>query len=114
MPLPEHLEKYDRVVPGCARIIVDEFQANSRHSREIEIRGIAGMINRDTRAQWMAFVLVLAGFYLIWQLADHGHDSSAIAVATTLLVGIVTAFLTGHRPWNKAGNSDKNTSSDDE
>jgi uncharacterized membrane protein len=101
MPPPEHLAQYDKIVPGAARMILDEFQANSRHAREIELKGMAGMIGRDARAQWMAFVLVLIAFYLIWQLASTGHDKLAIAVATFLVGGIVAAFLTGHSPWPK-------------
>lgn len=102
MPPPEHLAQYDRIVPGAARMIMDEFQANSRHARTMELNGMSGMIRRDTRAQWMAFILVLVGFYLVWELATGGHEKSAIAVATMLLGGIVTAFLTGHTPLNKS------------
>ncbi|MFL9904724.1 DUF2335 domain-containing protein [Paraburkholderia fungorum] len=110
MPPPEHLAQYDKIVPGAARMILDEFQANSRHAREMELKGMSGMIGRDARAQWMAFVLVLIAFYLIWQLASTGHDKLAIAVATFLVGGIVAAFLTGHSPWSKG----KKPDSDDE
>ncbi|WP_242540009.1 DUF2335 domain-containing protein [Trinickia mobilis] len=111
MPSPEYMAEYDKIVPGCARMIVDEFQANSRHSRAMDLLGINGMIRRDTRAQWMAFVLVLFGFGLIWELASIGKEKSAIAVAGALLVGIATAFLTGHGPW---GGSKKDEPEEDE
>lgn len=117
MPPPEHLSQYDKIVPGAARMILDEFQANSRHAREIELNGMSGMIRRDARAQWMAFVLVLVAFYLIWQLASTGHDKLAIAVATFLVGGIVAAFLTGHSPWSKTekpDSSEEPPSADDE
>jgi uncharacterized membrane protein len=100
MPPPEHLAGYDKIVPGCARTIVEEFQANSKHSRAMDLHGISGMIRRDARAQWMAFILVLVGFGLVWQLAAANHEKTAIAVATMLLGGIVTAFLTGAAPWS--------------
>jgi uncharacterized membrane protein len=106
MPPPEHLAQYDKIVPGAARMILDEFQANSRHAREMELNGMSGMIRRDARAQWMAFVLVLIAFYLIWQLASTGHDKLAIAVTTFLVGGIVAAFLTGHSPWSKVKKPD--------
>lgn len=101
MPSPEYMAQYDKIVPGCARMIVDEFQANSRHSRAMDLHGITGMIKRDARAQWMAFILVLVGFGLVWELASAGREKTAIAVATMLLGGIVTAFLAGHAPWAK-------------
>jgi uncharacterized membrane protein len=95
MPPPEHLAQYDRIVPGAARLIVDEFQLNARHARDVERMGLRGSIGRDRRAQVIAGLLVLIGFGLIYGLAEHGHDGVAISVAVTLLVSVLTAFLTG-------------------
>jgi uncharacterized membrane protein len=95
MPSPDHLEQYDRVVPDTARLIVDEFRLNARHAREVESTGLRGSIQKDTRAQCIAGFLVLIGFGLVYGLAEHHHDGVAIAVAVTLLVSVLTAFLTG-------------------
>ena len=95
MPLPEHLAQYDRIVPGAGRLIVEEFQMNSQHAREIETMSLRGSIRKDIRAQCIAGLLVLIGFGLVFGLAEHGHDGVAIAVAVTLLVSVLTAFLTG-------------------
>lgn len=101
MPSPEYMAQYDKIVPGCARMIVDEFKANSQHSRAMDLMGMNGMIRRDTRAQWMAFVLMLAGLWATWKLASTDHEKTAIAVATALVGSVVVAFLTGHGPWGK-------------
>jgi uncharacterized membrane protein len=95
IPLPEHLAEYDRIVPGAARAIFEEFQANGRHSREIERAGLSGMMRKDSRAQWIATSLVLVGFGLVYELAMNGFGTAAIAVAAGLLGTVVTAFLTG-------------------
>lgn len=95
MPTPEDLGQYDKIVRGAARIIVHEFEANSRHSREMDLLGLRGMIAKDARAQWIAAALVVIGFLLIYQLATTGHEPVAIAVAAGLLGTVVTAFLTG-------------------
>jgi uncharacterized membrane protein len=95
MPPPEQLAQYDRIVPGAARSIVDEFQTNARHSRDIERLTLRGSIGKDTRAQFLAGSLVLIGFGLVYALAKDNHDGVAIAVAVTLLVSVLTAFLTG-------------------
>ncbi|WP_242538494.1 DUF2335 domain-containing protein [Trinickia acidisoli] len=95
MPKPEHLRQYDQIVPGAARIILEEFQANSRHSRQMDLLGLKGMISKDARAQWIAGGLVLIGFLLIYQLTMHGHDVVAGVVAGTLLVSVLAGFLTG-------------------
>ncbi|WP_186132541.1 DUF2335 domain-containing protein [Burkholderia gladioli] len=93
MPHPDHLARYDRIVPGCARMIMDEFQANSRHARELELLGLSKMVQRDTRAQWMAYTLVLGAFGLIWWATDHGHEKVAITIAAVLVGTIITGFL---------------------
>jgi len=95
MPRPDDLRQYDAIVPGAARIILEEFQANSKHSRYMDVTALDGMIRKDQRAQWMASVLVFIGFGLVYGLAEHGHDTVAGAVAVTLLVAILAAFLTG-------------------
>ena len=95
MPPPDHLAQYDRIVPGAGRLIVDEFQMNSEHARKIETLSLRGSIRKDIRAQFIAGFLVLIGFGLVYELAEHGHDGVAIAVAFTLLVSVLTAFLTG-------------------
>ena len=68
---------------------------NSRHTREIETMNLRGSIRKDMRAQFIAGFLVLIGFGLIYGLADRNHDGVAISVAVTLLVSVLTAFLTG-------------------
>ena len=95
MPLPDHLAQYDRIVPGAGRLIVEEFQMNSQHARQIESMSVRGSIRKDLRAQIIAGSLVLIGFGLVFRLAENGHDGVAIAVAVTLLVSVLTAFLTG-------------------
>ena len=93
MPKPDHLEQYDRIVPGAAKDILEEFKANGAHMRSIELKALGGAIENDKRGQWMAFFLVVAGFFLIAYLAVHGAEKAAMVVAGTLLVAVITGFL---------------------
>ncbi|PMS36016.1 putative membrane protein [Trinickia symbiotica] len=108
VPKPEHLRQYEEILPGAARIIVEEFQANGRHSREVEMAGLRSTTSIDTRAQWIAGGLVLVGFGLVYELSMTGHDSVAIAVAVGLLGTVITGFLTGsaHRSKPKDDKTD--------
>jgi uncharacterized membrane protein len=36
IPPPEYLERYDRIVPGTAKIIIDAFDRESRHRQDLE------------------------------------------------------------------------------
>lgn len=111
MPHPEHLERYDKIVPGSAKLILDEFRENGGHQRLVETRGLDAAISRDRRSQWMAFLLVVAGFGLILYLALNSHDVVASVVASTLLGAVITGFLT-KRTAQKG--KDTSTSSEDE
>jgi uncharacterized membrane protein len=93
MPKPDHLEKYDQIVPGAARDILEEFKANGAHSRKIEYLAITGAVNNDKRGQWMAFVLLAMGFGLIAYLANINQASVAKIVAGTLLVAVIGGYL---------------------
>ncbi|MDR5783141.1 hypothetical protein QCE63_27410 [Caballeronia sp. LZ065] len=95
MPSPEYLAQYDRIVPGAGRMIVEEFQMNGQHTRHMESMNARDSICKDARAQFIAGILVLIGFGLVYKLAQEEHDGVAIAVAVTLLVSVLTAFLTG-------------------
>ena len=111
MPRPDHLEKYDRIVPGAARDILEEFKANGLHARKTETLAINGAINNDKRGQWMAFVLLVLGFVLVAYLAQVGQSVVAGVVAGTLLVAVVAGFLT-KKPFSKDNVSDLNKDSE--
>jgi uncharacterized membrane protein len=91
-PLPpaEQLEQYERVSPGSAKIIFDEFQKQSEHRRAMErivvrsdsIRSFSGL-----------FAGLLLGGYIVYVgagLLRDGHSVtgfSAIGVAVAIAVG---------------------------
>lgn len=100
MPKPDHMEKYDRIVPGAAKDILEEFKANGLHARKTETMAIQGAINNDKRGQWMAFGLLILGFVLIAYLANIGQSVVAGVVAGTLLVAVIAGFLT-KKPFSK-------------
>ena len=114
MPKPDHLEKYDRILPGAARDILEEFKANGRHARETETLAIQGAINNDKRGQWMAFVLLVLGFALIAYLAHISQSSIAKVVAGTLLLAVIAGFLR-KKSFGKgdATNADKSIDTED-
>lgn len=95
-PLPPagQMAQYDAVVSGSAKIIIDEFQANGKHQREMELTALTGDLKQSTRAQWMACGLVLVGFALILALALLKATVLACVVAGTLLVAVISGFLT--------------------
>jgi len=93
MPSPKQLTQYNDALPGTALIIRDEFIANGQHTRICETTALRGAIEKDKRAQWMAFVLVLVGMSFALILALSNHETTACIIAGSVLVGIAAAFL---------------------
>lgn len=98
MPHPEHLERYEALRPGAAAMIFTEFQEQSRHRRDMERRIVIGNERRAVVGQIMAFILALVFLSAAVWLVLTGHETAGIAIGTTVLVALVTVFITGRRP----------------
>lgn len=69
LPHPVVLERYDTIVPGSAKMIIDDYAENTSCIRDLKKRELEATIERDSRGQWMAFilgvgVLLIAGYSL--------------------------------------------------
>lgn len=93
MPSPEMFSKYEKVLPGTAKIIRDEFQANASHVREQEKKALEAQIENDSSNRHVAKQLVWGAFALIALTALTGHESVAIALSVTTIIGIIGGFL---------------------
>lgn len=59
LPAPQILKDYDGVYPGAAKIIIKEFQENSRHIRDTSRRDLEAQVEREKRGQYMAFFILI-------------------------------------------------------
>lgn len=108
MPSAKQFGEYDRVLPGTAKIIRDEFQSNSAHVREMERNGQAAAVTRDIDNRKTAERLVMFAFALILILALTGHENVAIAVAVTTVVAVISGFLrTGSAARSKSNDAEE-------
>ena len=57
LPHPQILAEYDKVVPGSASAIIDDFKANAKAIRDLKSRELELTAARHARGQWMAFAL---------------------------------------------------------
>lgn len=108
-PHPKHVQHYDRILPGAAKIIFDEFQANGAHQRRMEERQMAlqeraielqGRDNaeeaiKNKRAQYITAGLVVVGLVAALLFGLMHESWVAGGIVTTLLVTVVSAFLAG-------------------
>lgn len=94
-PPVEVLEGYERIAPGSAKQILDQFIKQSDHRMALE----SLVIRSDVRRSWGGLV---AGFLVALSFLGagvtvilSGHDSAGATLATGTVVGLVTVFVVG-------------------
>lgn len=70
IPAPYILEGYETIYPGAAKIIIDDFKANSKYVREANQKAVEAQIAKEKRGQYMAYsiligILCIVGISLI-------------------------------------------------
>lgn len=95
IPDPDMLRNYTDVVENGAERIVTQFEEQSRHRREIERTVVKGQVNESKRGQIFAFIIGMTGLGLAFISALLGFNGFAITLASTTIVGLVSAFIVG-------------------
>ncbi|KVQ12026.1 hypothetical protein WJ99_13865 [Burkholderia ubonensis] len=123
---PKHIEHYEKVYPGAAKIIFDQFQANAEHARRMEERSMviqergldfqardnATAFARDKRGQWIAAGLFVIGIAAALAFGYMKQPWVAGGIVTTLLVAVIGGYLTGRLPGGKSSPDEDKESSD--
>ena len=87
IPPPEVFEKYGYVIPDAPERILKVFELDSQHTREMQKAALEAETKRDSRAQWMAFSIMLAALGLTALAVIYGNAASGI------ITGLATMFL---------------------
>lgn len=109
MPPPRQLAQYEEVLPGTAKIIRDEFQANGAHVRLVEMRAMELQKDDNDKNRTVAQQLVWGALVasVLLALADQQWVAGTIAVST--VGAVVTGFLN-----RRSTSSDQASSPSDE
>lgn len=91
------LRKYNNIVKDGAERIVTQFEEQSRHRREIEKTMVTSQITESKRGQIFAFIIGMSGLGLAFASALMGYHGFAITLASTTIVGLVSAFIIGKK-----------------
>lgn len=92
LPPPNIMRGYDDICPGAAKMILDEFQANSEHVREMERMTRQKELDMANRGQIIATVFGFILFAIVTYSLFAGHVWIAGAGIITALVSVITAF----------------------
>lgn len=106
LPPPEYLEAYEKTLAGSPDRILTMTEKQVDHRIELENIIVRKKFSQSTMGQVLATVLILAFGYIAYDLAMHGHDTAAIAIGVTTVVGLAVVFVLNKIPpvFPKEGN----------
>lgn len=88
IPSPEVFRQYGEVVHDAPERILKVFEQDSQHRREMQKLSLISETNRDSRAQWMAFVIMVVALGVTAASVIYGRN-----VAPGIISGLATLFL---------------------
>ncbi|MRX45330.1 DUF2335 domain-containing protein [Agromyces kandeliae] len=94
-PHPDHLERFEALYPGAARVVFESFDEQGKHRREMEKRFVKGNEVRAFIGQWLAFVLVLAALSLGLVCILNGQAVVGGTIVTVAFGGGVVLYIAG-------------------
>lgn len=103
-PIPDaaELALYAEAHPDAPRKILDEFQRQGRHRRELErseqqlqAAALRAMVVSERMGMLCALVIALAGFACAVSLVLSGHGAAGTAAFGMDVAGMVSAFIMG-------------------
>ncbi len=98
LPSPEMLRQYDNVLPGMAERLLEAFEKQGDHRRQMDEKSLTMNFRLARVGQVFAFLLGLAGLGSGTYLVSTGHSPEGVAVVFGAIGSLVGAFLwTGRR-----------------
>ena len=97
LPAPETLERFEAVVPGSAKTIIEEWQAETRHRRRFEHRSLLLQSFEQMSGRLLAFLFALAALALAGYAASIGAAWVAGIVGSGTIASVVWALVSSQR-----------------
>ncbi len=93
LPPPAALEAFEKILPGSAKTIMDEFQGEAAHRRKLEIAQ-AAQVGRETLLGQVLALIFAAGALgaTAFAIAEHQQWAAGI-LGGGVIVGGIVAFL---------------------
>jgi len=95
LPPPSLFGQYDQILPGSADRILSLAEKEQAHRQKWESEVLNAQKSEISRGQWMGFGLSIFALTIAFLCAYFGFPIVATVCISTVLVGIVTAFLRG-------------------
>ena len=95
LPPPNHLEHYEKVLPGAAERIFKMAENQSLHRRNLETKVVDSGISDSKKGLWFGLLIGLSGFLLVGYCAYLGFQLLAGIIGALDLGSLVGVFVYG-------------------
>jgi uncharacterized membrane protein len=95
LPPPEILQKYESIMPGLAKILVDKANLQTRHRIDIERRTVISNIIKSTAGLIFGFLIGIFGLGGGFYLTTKGYNVVGFIFTSSTLVTLVMTFIYG-------------------
>ncbi len=95
LPPPSLFGNYEEILPGSAERILTLAEKEQSHRQNWEMDALTAQKSDVRRGQWMGFGLGMTALIVALLCAYFGFPIVAAASISTVLAGIITAFLKG-------------------
>lgn len=95
LPPPDDLERYEKLNPGTAKILMETFQKQVEHRINIETSVINANTDKAKRGQVLGFILCLTAIIGGTILICFDKDIYGLAAIITAITSLVIVFVTG-------------------
>ena len=101
LPPPEHLERYEKLLPG----ITDRLLTIAEKQSDNRIQTERGVVDNVIRQKWFKYISAVVAMFLLIALGAYlaikGLVWLAGIILTTTLLGVLAIFVLGQIPSNK-------------
>ena len=97
LPSPKTLEEFEEIVPGSAKAIIDEWQAETNHRRTFERKALNAQIIENIGGRVLAFVFALTALGVAVYLAMIHAEWAAGIIGAGTIGSVVYSLVSGRR-----------------
>ena len=97
IPPPAMLDEYEKICPGSAQKIVEQFQKQSDHRIYLEKKVIDSDIKKSFRGQVFGFLVAIIGMGISLYAIMKGYSIEGSIFGGVTLVSLVSVFVIGKK-----------------
>lgn len=95
IPHPEHLERYNQIIPNGADRIMRMAEKQQEHRQELEKHAVQSQLKQSGRGQIFGLVIGISALAIGGTCAMFGNEISGSIIGAGGVTGLVSVFVIG-------------------